>query len=960
MTAQFHSTTATVNFDDAGFSGLLNGEQFTINGGGTLILNSDPQWAQNSAYLGAVAAQFGVFRIDARSTRWLQVNTPTGTVPAVGVTLTGATSGATGEIIGVWSTFPSKSPATSGAAFGSTCWIKLRSASATYQSGETVSGGTMVGGTAASSDSIGWLLAVATGTVSSSGGAEISTLGRGTIEVLGDWFYLGVGNGTANQTFNHYTPDLTPFVEVETGSGTNVFEQFWCRGPLLMKEIVHPDEPCFFMPQNSAVMTFDRKVITSGARVRVPNIHITSTTAALWATQDRFYPNGQSGGGAQSPFFTSPRAQIIVAGNGNATIDKCVFGGARLAIGNSNSITIRDSGVFGRSFVGTSSKLVMDGFVGAPNDGSVAGAFEISTITGSTSLNRLLMVAATGMNSNSANPTDAQMYVSGNGAQNTATSTGAGCLLDFLSNGSITNSRFIRALGHIRGTANSAFALQGAVNLTLDNVEFAGGSATFLANQNLTVKNIRGSLHASGPNLFAFNYTTGTGTQPVAGTTFTSSGGATGVLYGFASTATAGDFGGYTTSGTLGAGNETITFSNGYTCLKTTSSLVGISMLWFGLGHSNVDIDGVYRATKVPPMTHTGRALVDINSPTNKLTVANIGTEATPFDFLDRSLLRAVYVTTGSKAITVRRCYLTGGLGNTSWVQILRGVEGVLVENVYAAVNQQAALTGVDNISRGNRLSAAVLSSSGTALGFPGVAESSSWMEGFASDTVGTITFCPTPNSTTRNECTYSGTYDFGSPHTFLFAGSIVESEMSYFAKGHTGFTSTYTFAFSTVIEVIYRIDTGTGFGAWKTLNDANLLAETISPTIGFRLSIRFNNNTAGYVQASGVFIQTTTTLTNQLAAIYPLPGIPLTLTGLVIGSEVRVYLGTDPASVTDIDGTESSGTTFSTTHTSAGQEGIIVVFATGYQTIRLPITFSAGAVSIPVQQTVDRVFENA
>jgi hypothetical protein len=416
------------------------------------------------------------------------------------------------------------------------------------------------------------------------------------------------------------------------------------------------------------------------------------------------------------------------------------------------------------------------------------------------------------------------------------------------------------------------------------------------------------------------------------------------------------------TSGTLSGGNELFTFANGYTCTRTSSNTQGMNMLWFSLGNNNITCKNIGLATKITPYTYHGRAVVEFAAPVNNATVSNIGSEATPFDFADRVMFRLVYIAGGSKNVTVRRCYATGGTMTPGyyWITALKGADNILVENVYVTNTYATVLQSDNTITRGSRIAGALLDGGSTGYVYPGLANSSSWQEGFSTDTVGAVAFCPTLNSPSRAECIFTGSYEYGAPGFYMYAGATVESEMSYFSKGHTGLTSISTSGFSASLDLTYRIDTGSGFSAWKTLNNTNLLAETISPTVGFKLAIRFNNNTAGYQQANGVIILTTTTFAAQRAALYPLPGIPLTLTGLVAGSEVRVYLGTDPATVTDVGGTEASGTNFETTHTSAGQQGLVVVFATGYQTIRLPITFSTEAVSIPIQQTIDRVFENA
>lgn len=84
-----------------------------------------------------------------------------------------------------------------------------------------------------------------------------------------------------------------------------------------------------------------------------------------------------------------------------------------------------------------------------------------------------------------------------------------------------------------------------------------------------------------------------------------------------------------------------------------------------------------------------------------------------------------------------------------------------------------------------------------------------------------------------------------------------------------------------------------------------------------------------------------------------------LTLTGLKVGSEVRAYLGTDPASSTELSGVESSTDTFTFSHSVAGQSGYIVVHALGYVSLYLPTTYIGSDTEIPIQQSIDRTYSN-
>ena len=83
-----------------------------------------------------------------------------------------------------------------------------------------------------------------------------------------------------------------------------------------------------------------------------------------------------------------------------------------------------------------------------------------------------------------------------------------------------------------------------------------------------------------------------------------------------------------------------------------------------------------------------------------------------------------------------------------------------------------------------------------------------------------------------------------------------------------------------------------------------------------------------------------------------------VTLTGLIAGTEVRAYLGTNPATATEIDGIESSTTSFTFSQSVAGQTGYIQIFNVNYQPVFLSITYSGSDVSIPVQQIADRNYQ--
>lgn len=91
----------------------------------------------------------------------------------------------------------------------------------------------------------------------------------------------------------------------------------------------------------------------------------------------------------------------------------------------------------------------------------------------------------------------------------------------------------------------------------------------------------------------------------------------------------------------------------------------------------------------------------------------------------------------------------------------------------------------------------------------------------------------------------------------------------------------------------------------------------------------------------------------------YPTEVYSLILTGLKTNSEVRCYIGVDPSTSIEIGGIESSGTEFTLTHSSAGIAGYIQIASLGYQNITLPWTYQNTNQTIPIQQQIDRQYQN-
>ena len=160
----------------------------------------------------------------------------------------------------------------------------------------------------------------------------------------------------------------------------------------------------------------------------------------------------------------------------------------------------------------------------------------------------------------------------------------------------------------------------------------------------------------------------------------------------------------------------------------------------------------------------------------------------------------------------------------------------------------------------------------------------------FTSDTTGRIhaLFTP-PTAETAQYVTLTGGAIFNKEGDLLLrsTGDAGEIEVPYLILGHDSFVNispTINGNFVQATDVSYAIDTGSGYGAYKSATGANLSGETISPS-GFRIKFKFESPSDNANRlVNGFFIETTTSLTSQSDNFYPfarpLWGYNLTQTG--------------------------------------------------------------------------------
>jgi hypothetical protein len=305
--------TTAVYLEDAARSA---GEAMTINGG-SLTVRTDTRWHANSpasmtGSLGAVTISStlgGGYYIDATNVRWLPFDAGSGTVPAVGTTITGGTSGANGYLLGVWASLTS-APTAVGAAMPASGFIKLREADAAYVDNDVLSG---ISATANGVDVTGWIEVV------HDQATAITVPRLGIFQTRGDWFYLTNTSGSANQQIqvptNGSATAYVPGVWIETSSGSDVYEFYPAiAAALMITANLGTDARSKFvcMETNGNIRIGHNGTTTvgyvpgSGCKVRIPNILGRQCTTGARATNA--LPSATA---ATRPDFTTTSAGAI-------------------------------------------------------------------------------------------------------------------------------------------------------------------------------------------------------------------------------------------------------------------------------------------------------------------------------------------------------------------------------------------------------------------------------------------------------------------------------------------------------------------------------------------------------------------------------------------------------------------------------------------------------------------------
>jgi hypothetical protein len=351
--------------------------------------------------------------------------------------------------------------------------------------------------------------------------------------------------------------------------------------------------------------------------------------------------------------------------------------------------------------------------------------------------------------------------------------------------------------------------------------------------------------------------------------------------------------------------------------------------------------------------THPYLALGMCNT-TKKFQLLNCGTPSSPYNAGTVNIMGYIWDDGGNNDnIKIQRNWTTAlrlGLhGGTNTTKRLTSVNNYMVDASKTIGPQQ-----LDSFIHGNRFN-----SGGVPGSYSAVYGTCMW-DGFTGDTTTRAALILVEKSLSNPDA-YQITG--GSPKftgagrcIFLTVGDRIEWTWQWKILGWTGLASFAVTGSNTANHLYeYSLDKdGSGFGAWKTMTNLNLLAETgIDPVVGLGLKMRITCTTANSTnRIDSLRIDGTTTLAIQNAALYPLEAIGLTISGISPGSDVVIYAaGTD----TVLDTGDAVGADYTYSYTLL-QPIDIGIFKSGYRPKYIRnYTLQPDPTSIPISQDPDR-----
>jgi hypothetical protein len=376
--------TTSTNHD--ALTGRNAGEDITIQEGAVLTIDSMPHLT-SMGILGQLTYTDGRILIDgSRTYEVAYSNGAGGSLPAVGTAISWNAGVDTGKVVRL----------NSGDAASGVLTLTKDSGKVTPDDADSITDGSWT----ADLDSvkIGFLIVFGEDQDWVAGDA------RSTIKITGDWYELGTGTGLDSQVLTLPHTGHQPAIWVETGDGTNVF-QIWHRIVPSASIIFYNNisqfgntfESGFVFDQSfgSATVTFGTStaggVPPSGARIRIPNVHLGTTTVGSPTTE-------------VSTASIGNHIRVLATGtNLNVEIDHLNASSVQIGFNGTNEVTCSDScwGLHPNDILVTNVKptvtltncAVIQGSIGLTGDYLPATALQIIDSTGGVTLDGCVLMS---------------------------------------------------------------------------------------------------------------------------------------------------------------------------------------------------------------------------------------------------------------------------------------------------------------------------------------------------------------------------------------------------------------------------------------------------------------------------------------------------------------------------------------------------------------------------------------
>lgn len=326
----------TENHDGTFCSALTNGDAYTINGGATLLIDSDVAWGSNQAYPGNITINNGRVVIDGTKIKSIYFTNPVGALPALNTILTGVLSNTTGQICYTGAMFKTRY---------NTGFFKIREQFGAFIDNEPIRAGAWSGNLSGNAQT-GWIHFVGTEA------AGFITARNGAVIVSGNWYDLGTSNGNAAQVFQHYCQEPVPVVWVERTSGSNIYDKYLNAGTRWPNIAISSGERGYWFRHSGNVgvgfsgnknllfgsnnLGFPARIPGSGCNIRVPNVHFGTTIAAAWANT----------GNSIIPATLASRYDFTTTSAGDISLNKCLGGGFYLNTSQAVNVDLESVGMF--------------------------------------------------------------------------------------------------------------------------------------------------------------------------------------------------------------------------------------------------------------------------------------------------------------------------------------------------------------------------------------------------------------------------------------------------------------------------------------------------------------------------------------------------------------------------------------------------------------------------------------